>query len=167
MATISFLSDQLTNRVATPPVLNSYSQGKLVRYWAYELLGTAHDDTEILAMMSLPTSCSVMSVKLFTDGAATTGAADIGLYTPDNELLTAGTVVDADLFGSAVAVTSAATGTEILLESTILTIDDIGKPLWEMAGATSDPNGEYLVCATFTADVDAETTFGLMIDVIH
>ena len=158
----SILADKIL--VDTPQTIvdpQDYS-GQFRSYFTYDLLGTDDDSGDIKLMMPLPTNFVPRELIVWCDGAATTGAGDIGLYS----LTRAGgsvvlTAVDIDLFCSALAFTSAISGVDELAEGGFVTIDERAKRLWQIAGASADPGGEYWVAITFTADVDASTKLSL------
>ncbi|WKB53018.1 hypothetical protein [Eleftheria terrae] len=98
-----------------------------------------------------------MSQILIKCDAITAAAADFGVYdTPQN----GGLVVDADAFGSAVALATAivATPLDVLHESGVLDIAEIEQPLWQILGLTSDPGKEFDIVATLTAAATASGT---------
>jgi hypothetical protein len=87
--------------------------------------------------------------------AITTAATDIGLYRTEKD---GGAVVDADLFTSAQVLTSALNGTDVLHESTVFSLANSGKELWDALGLTSDPSVFYDVTMTLTAAAGATGT---------
>lgn len=118
-------------------------------------LTTSHTSGDIIALFPLSSNSVVRALLLSTDGAATAGAMDVGLYTFNKGGDTA-TAVDADLFASAQAITSAATRTDITNESTNFPLTSRFLPLWDtVSGLTQDPSTSYWVCGTITTNVDA------------
>lgn len=88
--------------------------------------------------------------------AITSAAMDVGVYQVAEN---GGAVVDADFFASAVSIATAITvGTNILLESGVLTVADMEKPLWEALGLSADPGRWYDIVGTLTAAATAAGT---------
>ncbi|MEL6278486.1 MAG: hypothetical protein AAFR28_06325 [Pseudomonadota bacterium] len=165
--TADFYSDQLTNRLAKPPVLNNSAHAGIVySAIAQETLTTDHDSGDMIAMLTLPSAAGLRGLYLSTDGTATTGAANIGVFRPYDDTLTTFEIIDADRFGSAVAFTTAADDTDVLRESTVVTLALKYAPLWQLAGMAADPGRELMIGLTLTADVDAGTVIDMRADYV-
>lgn len=107
-----------------------------------------------LRMMRFKSGDRIWRLYWASDGGSTTYAANLGLYLAG--LNGTGAVVDADLFGSALALATGAALTECFTESGVLTDEDRGKTCWELAaiGAgsdTVDPMVWYDLVLTSTA----------------
>lgn len=155
---LTLKSVQITNREATPRVLNSpQNGGDGVMHEVYGHIASvpaALSITSVIRLCSIPSNARVSSVKLHS-GAQGAGAFDIGIYQTNAN---GGAVVDADLFGSAISCASQVKITEILEESAEYTIAEMAKPLWEVLGLSADPHRSYDVCATVaTTDVTTGT----------
>lgn len=98
-----------------------------------------------------------MSALLIKCDAIAGAVADFGVYRTAAD---GGAVVDADAFGSAVALTSAivAQPLDVLHESGVLDISEIEQPLWQVLGFTSDPQCQFDIAATLTAAATASGT---------
>jgi hypothetical protein len=150
---LTLKSVQITNREASPRVLNDVGSGGagIVR----EVFGHLASVTASLSISSIirlcevPSNCRVSSVRIHS-GAQTAGAADVGLYRTNAD---GGAVVDADFFGSAVSLASAVPDTELLTESGVVTIAKMAQPLWQAAGLSADPKCMFDVALTVTTDV--------------
>ena len=93
--------------------------------------------------------------KLFS-GAQTAGAFDIGLYRTTAD---AGAVVNAAFFASAVSLNGGALSkSDVTLESTVVSVANAAKPVWENLSLTSDPSVDYDVTLTLTGAADATGT---------
>ena len=155
---LTLKSVQITNREASPAVLNSPQNGGAGR--VHEVFGhlasvtASLSITSVIRLVEVPSNARMGSVIIYS-GAQSAGKFDVGLYqTNDN----GGAVVDADLFGSAVDCASAVEGTELLRESGEFTIAEMAKPLWEVIGLTADPHRSYDIAATVvTTDVTTGT----------
>lgn len=154
----TYYSTLAANRFTTTPPAraNSSDLGQAYRAGTTFTLTTDHDAADIIALFPIPSGMTVRQVLFSTDGAATAGNVDIGLYTADDAgVLTA---VDADVFASAQAVTSALTMSDVTGEAGTITLDERYIPIWDAATAlTTNPNVTYWVCYTVTTDVDATT----------
>lgn len=114
-----------------------------------------------IRMVRIPSRARISAVLLHTDGAGTTGAADIGLYHADD-----GAAEDADLFASAQDLATAAANSDVTYESGVVDVADRGKRLWEQLGLSEDPGVEYDVTLTLTAAVDAATSLMLKVQYV-
>lgn len=154
MAVTNRNSTAIADMVAIPRVPVGSTKGAAGQL--FEVAGyvaNAADDsaTSILRFCRVPSNARISSVQM-TTGAATAGAIDIGVYqTADN----GGTVVDADLFASAQALTAALSNADVTYESGEYTVAESVKPLWEVLGLSSDPGREYDVAATITTTFSA------------
>lgn len=112
-------------------------------------------------MFQIPSNARVNQILLYCDDQGTTGTADVGLYrtTQDGS---AGVVVDADFFASAVDVNTAAlNGLDVTHESGVFNIDDAEKQIWEGLGLSADPGIFYDVVLTLVAASTAGGTITL------
>lgn len=160
-----YLSELATNAYAAPVVKTNPNDGygtPFSRGVSFTLT-TDHDSADVIALFPISSSMCVNRVLLSTDGAATAGAADIGLYTL-NEAGDTATAVDADEFASAQAITSAAVDTDVTAEAGTTTIDERYKPIWEVLGLSADPGLTYWVCLTVTTNIDATNVIAVRIE---
>ena len=161
MAVENLKSTHIGNATATPVVLNTASMGAGAQL--HESAGTvtsaaAASSTSTYRMCRVPSNARVSQLLLSNGAAGATGTADIGVYeTNDN----GGAVVDADLFGSAVAITAAQNHLDVTYESGQYTLAESEKPLWEVLGKTADTQREYDIVITLTADVVNATAMNL------
>jgi hypothetical protein len=162
MAVVESKSTQITNRDATPRVMNNPgSVAGVIRGFAATLeAGNGDSIGSKYRMARVPSNAFMHSLRLYCDDLGTTTVADIGLYdTSDN----GGAVVDADFFASAVVMNAGAlNGSDILHEAaTVYDIDKVEKPLWQCLGLASDPKKDYDVVLTLTAACDGAGTVTL------
>lgn len=160
MAVVDRNSNVIANVVAVPPVANDVNKGASGSLC--EVAGTittAADDTanSIGRFVRVPSNARISQVLLSTSAAASTaGAVDIGVY---KTAANGSTVVDADLFGSAVALTSTQKqNLDVTYESGEYTMAESVKPLWEVLGLSSDPNTEYDIAYTITTTFNGGPT---------
>jgi hypothetical protein len=166
MAVVSTYSTAITNRDATPKVLNNPAVHAGMLKESVATLESANGDStgSKYYFLSLPSNARVSQVLLYSDDIGTTTIADFGIYKSTAD---GGTVVDADFFASAVSLKDGAlNGTDITHESGVFNIDDAEKPLWQALGLTSDPKIMYDVVATLTGDSDAAGTITLKVQYV-
>lgn len=150
MAVFALKSTFITNRDATPKVLTDayVAGGEVIEAEGYVQTGSAADSVgSTYKMVSIPSNARMSALGLRNQALGAGGAVDIGLYYPTFiptggglSAALAGTVIDATLFASAVAVSSANVAPlEVMYESGTITIPKGEMPLWQMAGLTADP----------------------------
>ena len=141
-------SDIVTNLDASPKVFNHKNEvGGLKVVKGTLALGTGDiDDNDIIHLAKIPSSASIVSIKLFNDDLDSNGtptlAANVGLYDKD------GVVVDEDAYASAITTLQAANtaGVEVAFEAR--NINAINNEIWEDGGQTADPKEGYHVSVT-------------------
>lgn len=158
MAVVAIKSAQVTNRDASPRVINN---GRVVAGQKRALLDTVvitNGDSigSTYRVGSIPSRAVVLAVRVTSPDIGTTTAADIGLYRTTAD---AGAVVDADFFASAVSLNGGALSkSDVTLESTVVSVANAAKPVWENLSLTSDPSVDYDVTLTLTGAADATGT---------
>lgn len=105
--------------------------------------------SDLARMIVLPSRARIWQLFLVTDGAATAGATDVGLYYAGSNA--DGAVIDADFFATAVVVTSASSA-DIFAERSAALAVNRGKTLWELAGLSSDPQVPIHITMTPSAN---------------
>ena len=147
----------ITNREAAPRVLNNPGLGEgaqeMVAFGYLASVTASLSVGSIIRLVSVPSNAVVTGLWL-TNVAQTAGAADFGLYRTNGD---GGAVVDADFFGSAVAISGAVNNTSILTESAVNTIAKQGQRIWEAAGMSADPKAMLDIAATITTNVTTGT----------
>jgi len=155
MAVVTVKSNQITNRDASPrvPVDGRIAGGRIQQAKGVVAISNGDSTGSKYLVCSVPSNAVVSSVKITAPDIGTTTAADVGLY---QTTANGGAVVDADFFGSAVALNAGAiTKSEVAFESGVYTIANAEKPLWEALGLTEDSNREYDLALTLTGDANA------------
>ena len=152
---------QITNREATPRVLNDPGLGEgAIEKCAYGHIASvtaALSITSIIRLVSIPSNAIVTDVRL-SSAAQTAGKFDIGLYRTNGD---GGAVVDQDFFASAVDCASAVVNVDVLNESTNNTLAKQGLQVWEAACMSADPKSQLDVCAVVTT-TDVTTGTGAL-----
>lgn len=114
-------------------------------------------DADVLAMIPVSSSDRLWGLWVGTDGAfnaATTLTIDVGLYGTGDDGRSVGTVIDDDVFESALSIDAALdTRTDVFEGTATLEGDDRGSYLWEIAAAgagsyTEDPREDWIITVT-------------------
>lgn len=167
MGVVTTKSTQITNRDATPVVLNN---GRLTRSdvkHARAVCAIANGDssTSKYLFFSIPSNAIPVSVRVSCPDIGTTTVGDIGLY---QTTANGGAVADVDFFASALSLKDGALAkSEIVNENTAVATPANGeKPVWSLLGLTADSQRDYDVVLTLTADADAAGSVLLEIDYV-
>ncbi len=145
MAVENLKSTSVTNDDATPIVLNSPGAGGLFRLHEiddYVTLSASASVGSTYRVVRVPTNAKVKSVVLESE-AQGAGKVQIGVYAPNG-----GAVVSVNLFGNDIDLASAVSPTNEVAQSGNYTLDKRKQPLWQAAGAASDPGGFYDIALT-------------------
>lgn len=115
--------------------------------------GTAAGIGDRIVLGSFKSSERIYRLFVASDGGATAGAADIGLYKAGSAH--DGVVIDANLFATALDISTAILYVDEFKQATTLTDQDRGKTLWELADLgdgtyASDPMELWDLVATVT-----------------
>lgn len=152
MAVVDRNSDVIANMVATPALLNDPTYAGLVK----EVIGTvtpAADDTQasVHRFVRVPSNARITDVLIAAADASTAGKYDIGVYYPAS--VNAGAVIDADAIADAFDLSGGPFYWSDVRTVSIVTIAESSYPLWQLAGLSSDPGGEFDIAGTI------DTTF--------
>ncbi len=162
MATVSTLSTLITNRDASPRVLNSstISKGAMQMAAATVEIATADNIGSTYKMVSVPSNARIAQVLLSCDDSGSLGTADIGIY---QTTANGGAVKDANHFATAQVFTTALKNSDVTFQAGVYGVEDIEKPLWEALGLTSDPRIDYDVALTLTEALETAATVSLQV----
>jgi hypothetical protein len=154
MAVVTVKSAAITNRDATPAVLNNARIVNSNIQRAAGIVNVANGDSiaSKYLICSIPSNAIVSDIKATKAAAGTVGAGDIGLY---QTTANGGAVVDADFYASAQSIVAALTKTSVVHESGVYPYTSMEQPVWQALGLTSDPVREYDLVMTLTAATDA------------
>lgn len=159
-AVVNTKSTIVTNLDATPPVeCNSrIHKGRLVEDIAIVEMAAADDNDSVYRMVRVNSNDRISSVEVASD--AITGASDVnvGLY---DIAANGGAVVNENLFGDAVDLSSAIAFTDVTYETTPTNKDKAEKMVWELLGLSSDPGKQYDVCLKAVAAASTAGTAAL------
>jgi hypothetical protein len=159
-AIVTVKAGAITNADATPVVLNraNIARGRMLHLAGVAAFANGDSATSTYRMFRVKSNDRMTSLVLDTDAQGGSAAADIGLYRTAAD---GGAVVDADLFTSAISTVSALRGTDVLRESAVITVANMEKMLWELAGLTADPQVDYDVTVTLTVATGAAGSMAL------
>lgn len=155
MAVDHVKSTPITNLDATPPVQNTAGEGAPQHLKQIDGFVTAVASSSVGAtyqLVRVPTTVKVKSIFLESE-AQGAGAFDIGVYyATDGRIgqptsLLVANAIAADLFASAVDCSSAV-ATDVTNESGNYTLNKRNMPLWQAAGLSVDPGGNFDIVAT-------------------
>lgn len=168
MAVVTTKSAHITNRDATPRVINNsaVADASLMGFIATVELANGDSIASKLLFGQIPSNAVGEELKLYCD-AITSAAMDVGIYRTSGD---GGAVVDVDFYASAQSIASAiTTGTQIQHEADATDagagfgLADLEKPLWQRLGLTADPGVMYDIVGTLTAAATAAGTVGLRV----
>ena len=163
MAVVNVLSTLLTNNDAATQTLNrvDLDGGRVRVKRASVSIANGDSANSTFRLARIKSNDSVIGVHIFNTALGGSCATDIGLYQTTGN---GSAVVDADAYASAVAISSASTtGVNVAWESASRAVSKIGQRVWEDAGLTADPQREYDIVATLTADSAAAGTLAVLI----
>lgn len=152
-------STPVSNADATPVVFNNarVSGARMKQDVGFAPVANAASIASVYRLCRVPSSATALNVFLTHDAFTTTGAGDVGIYNTQKADGTAGTVVDADFFASAVVLTAAQSEVNVTHESGVYPANAIEKPLWQALGLAADPMVQYDVAITLTTANGAGT----------
>jgi hypothetical protein len=164
MAVVTVKSNQITNRDASPRVINNARTSNGDERHARDTFVITSGDSaaSTYRICSIPSRAIPISVRLSAPDIGTTTTADVGLY---RNTADGGAVVDADFFASAVSLNGGAISkSEVVFESGVITLANSSKPIWELLGLTVDPTVDYDVVLTLVGAADGTGTGLLEVD---
>jgi hypothetical protein len=121
-----------------------------------EIATTSIDEVnDVVLVLPLPADARLISLVLFNDDLDTNGSPGLvvhvgGFYGHDVIGQTSGTVIDADGIASSITTLQAANTTGVELIGEANPIEDIGKPLFDIMGLTTNPGGTIYIGLTVT-----------------
>lgn len=162
MAVVNTLATALSNADAKPVIFNNSRVTRMPQWQAVGSIEIVATDSigSTFRMLRVPSNARVNEVLLSNEAQGGATTLDIGLYRVAND---GGAVVDADFFASAQSIVAANTRLDVTLESGVIDIADLEKPLWELLGLGSDPMVEYDVVGTLVAAAAAAASLTLQV----
>lgn len=153
MAVVTVKSTQITNRDASPRVVNNsrITNGDVRHARDVATITNGDSAASKYIMFSMPSRAVPISVRISAPDIGTTTTADIGLY---RNTADGGAVVDADFFTAAKVLNAGAIAKSESLNGNVVSLTNSLKPLWDLLGLASDPSIDYDVVLTLVGAAD-------------
>jgi hypothetical protein len=153
MAVVDRNSSYITNRNATPRVINNPSaRGDLKEGIGYIAAATDDSANSVFRVTTVPSNARISEILVTAADFTTAGAIHVGLHRTTQD---GGAVVDADLFASAVDMSGGPfSNLDVTREAgtTNWTLANSENMLWQALGLAADPGIEYDVTATVSTN---------------
>lgn len=175
MAVVKTLSTVITNRDATPAVINDarLRGGTLKSGVGSVAVGAADSATSYYPLVEVPTTAMVRRIYMSCPSGMTTLAGNIGVFknTKNAAGVTTGVAANTGsdtIFASATTLASAADGKDVTnLNSNGYPTDKREQPLWQAIGLAADPGGTFDIgIAVTTANTGAAGRVGLEVQYV-
>lgn len=162
MSVVTTKSTCITNRDATPPVINDPRNERSTLNSSIGSVTAVNGDSigSVYIIASVPSTAKVRKV-LLNCAAITSGAANIGVYRNTRD---GGAVVSASLFASAQSIASALKNSDVTNQSGNYGMDKMEQPIWQAAGLSADPGGTLDIALTLSAATTAGGLVGLAVE---
>jgi len=173
MAVDHVKSSFVTNLDASPAVPNTAGEGgpaplKYIDGYSTAVASSSADAT--YQLVRIPSTAKVKRI-IFESQAQTAGKFDLGLYYATDGVigkptaLLAAAAIDQDFFASDIDCASAVLPTDVTNESLTYTLAKRHQPIWQAAGLSADPGGNFDIVATVhtTAVTTGTGLFGISI----
>lgn len=157
---LTLKSTAITNREATPRVLNSPGLGSGGRHKTavghLASVTAALSITSVIRLVSIPSNAVVTSV-VFGSAAQGAGKFDIGVYRTNSDGGLVAFTSSNSFFAAAVDCASAV-AMALVANASVNTIAKQSQPIWQAIGMAADPKSDLDICATVvTTDVTTGT----------
>jgi hypothetical protein len=158
MAVVNTKSAPLVAADSDPQeITHSYEANGIVRSSCGAVeVAAADDDGSVYRIARLPSNARLIGRTIKNDAIAGGSDYDIGLYTVDD-----GAVVDADILDDGLSMTAAGGAFD---DFSAIPPEKINDRLWELAGETTDPGGQYDIC--LTANTVGTVAGGIAVDIL-
>lgn len=169
MAVVNLLSVAITNRDATPKVLEDawLSKGGVYESSGYVQTGSADNIASTYRLVSVPSNARVGSLQFQTSSLGTSCTLDIGVWYPTFipagaglDTSKASKVINTTIFASALAASSAVEAKDLVSNAQIA-INLQEQPLWQLAGLATDPGIDLDIVCYVHAVVQLQGYVGL------
>jgi hypothetical protein len=163
MGVVTTKSSEITNRDATPRVLNPgrVSGGRVHHARAAAAIANGDSSTSKYIFFQVPSNAVPLSCRVSAPDIGTTTVGHFGLYKTTAD---GGAVVDADFFKASVSLKDGAIAKSEIVNGNVVTLANANKPIWDHLGLTADPGIFYDVVLTLTADADAAGSVQVELD---
>ena len=174
MAVVKTLSTVITNRDATPAVINDarLRGGTLKSGVGSVAVGAADSATSYYPLVEVPSTAMVRAVLVTAPAGMTTLAGNIGVFknTKNANGVTTGVAANTGsdtLFASAQSLASVLNRSDVTNTGTSYPTDKREQPLWQAIGLAADPGGTFDIgIAVTTANTGAAGRVGLEVQYV-
>lgn len=168
MAVETVKSTFITNRDAAPavPQLVEKAAGPVKNIFQKVTVAASASSASLYVFCSVPSNARLKEMKLMCTTTGSVATMDLGIYRTTAD---GGAVVYQALFASAVAISSPileSTYNNIISETGSTAFTDLDKPLWELAGLSSDPGYDYDIVGTLQVAAEVGGTVALSVDYV-
>lgn len=157
MAVVTVKSQAITNRDASPAVINdaAHSGGGLRGFIAAAAITSGDSIGSKYILGSVPSNAVIHSVQVVSPDIGTTTTADVGLY---QTTANGGAAADVDLFDDALSLKDGALSNAEVAFSNVITPANSYKKIYEHLGLSADSNRMYDVVLTLDGAADGTGT---------
>lgn len=174
MAVVNTKSTTITNRDATPGVINDgrLERGSLRSSIGSVAVGAADSATSYYPLCQVPTTAMVRSVLVTAPAGMTTLAGDIGVYktTANSAGVTTGVAANTgsgSIFAAAKSLATVQDRVDVTNTGTTYPTNLREQPLWQAIGLTTDPGGYFDIgVKVTTANTGAAGRVGLEVNYV-
>jgi hypothetical protein len=158
-------SAYVTNLDASPPVSNTAGEGGAAYLKCIEgstLAGATSSLGSTYQFVRVPSNAKIKKI-YFESTTQADGTLNLGLYYATDGLaqrplaLVAASAISSNLFATAIDCTGSVVITDVTNESNSYTPDIRSQPLWQAAGLTTDPGGNFDLVGTVSVSVTTGT----------
>jgi hypothetical protein len=161
---ITLKGTAITNRDATPRVLNNPGQGSGARLKTaighIASVTAALSITSIIRLVEIPSNAIVTQI-LFQSAAQGAGAFSLGVYRTTADGGAVAFTSSDQFFATAISAAAAVVLADVVNESTTYTIAKQSQPIWQAIGMAADPHCMFDICAVVTT-TDVTTGTGAL-----
>lgn len=158
MAVVKTLSTAITNRDASPAVINDgrLERGVLKSGVGSVAVGAADSITSYYPLVSVPTTAMVRAVLLTTPTGMTSTAGNVGVFknTKNANGVTTGVAANTSsdvIFAAAQTLATVQNRVDVTNTGTAYPTDKREQPLWQAIGLAADPGGTFDIGIALTA----------------
>jgi len=157
MAVVTVKSQAITNRDASPKVINdaAHAAAALRGFQAGVAVASGNSANSKYILGQIPSNAVVHSLRLTAPDIGTTTVGHVGLYKTTAD---GGAVVDADFFIASQSFKDGAIAALEVSNGNLITTANSYRKVYELLGLSADPAISYDVVITLTGDADAAGT---------
>lgn len=176
MAVVWTKGPQVTNRDATPPVINDGRTQRGSRKTAIAFVTATNGDSanSVYSLVEVPSSARIVDIRLTNEALGAAATVNVGAFQNSVDTLASGATkpggarvgANTSFFASGVAVTAAAIDAAVLNQAGNNTLDVRMQPLWQALGFTADPMKTFDIGIQVNVAIAATGKIGLVVDYV-